>query len=110
MTWFETLTGCSEDSPSRVRESLKIDGDQLVSHRNGRSWTFGKLETPSLAELRQRAKSARVEQRPIRVREVADNVQQLHRDEENARAIFQVASQFNLLEMTSPGVTPECGV
>jgi hypothetical protein len=24
--------------------------------------------------------------------------------------VFQVASQFNLLEMTSPGVTPECGI
>lgn len=32
------------------------------------------------------------------------------RSPENAGALFQVASQFNLLEMTSPTVTPEHGV
>jgi hypothetical protein len=37
-------------------------------------------------------------------------VQHLHRDRANEHAVFQVASQFNLLEMTSPAVTPECGV
>ena len=40
---------------------------------------------------------------------VAD-VQDLHIDAANAGALFQVASQFNLLEMVSPGVTPEQGV
>jgi hypothetical protein len=34
----------------------------------------------------------------------------LHRDPANARALFQVASQFNLLEMSAPDVTPEDGV
>src|SRR5690606_28574117 len=35
---------------------------------------------------------------------------QLHADPQHAGALFQVASQFNLLEMTSPTVTPEEGV
>jgi hypothetical protein len=37
-------------------------------------------------------------------------VQHLHLNRANENAVFQVASQFNLLEMTSPRVTPECGV
>jgi hypothetical protein len=34
----------------------------------------------------------------------------MHQAPENAGALFQVASQFNLLEMVSPRVTPEDGV
>jgi hypothetical protein len=34
----------------------------------------------------------------------------MHRTPENAGALFQVASQFNLLEMVGPDVTPEDGV
>lgn len=110
MTWFEDLTGCKEESPDRVREHLKINGNRLVSSRDGRSWIYGALETPNLADLRQRAGIAVVDRRAIRVREIVANVQHLHRDEANAFALFQVASQFNLLEMTSSSVTPEGGV
>ncbi len=41
---------------------------------------------------------------------VVGDVGQLHRDPANRHALFQVASQFNLLEMTGPDVTPEDGV
>ena len=34
----------------------------------------------------------------------------MHRDPAHSNALFQVASQFNLLEMTGPNVTPEEGV
>ena len=34
----------------------------------------------------------------------------MHQSPENAGALFQVASQFNLLEMVSPAVTPEQAV
>ena len=37
-------------------------------------------------------------------------MQKLHRNPANAGAVFQVASQFNLLEMVDPSVTPEQGV
>ncbi|MDA0283997.1 MAG: hypothetical protein O3B86_11655 [Planctomycetota bacterium] len=36
--------------------------------------------------------------------------QKLHSEPENAGALFQVASQFSLLEMISPSVTPEDGI
>jgi hypothetical protein len=41
---------------------------------------------------------------------VIADVQELHADANNADALFQVASQFNLLEMPSQNVTPERGV
>jgi hypothetical protein len=41
---------------------------------------------------------------------VTGDVRQMHQAPDNAGALFQVASQFNLLEMVSPDVTPEHGV
>lgn len=108
--WFEALTGFTEESPEQVRANITVDGNALKSHVNGKVLVCGELETPSLAELRERVRS--VERRPgrISVREVVADVQQLHADESNAGSLFQVASQFNLLEMLSPSVTPERGV
>jgi hypothetical protein len=77
---------------------------------NGRVLVCGELETPSLAELRERVHSGEQSNGTISVREVVANVQQLHTSEPNAGSLFQVASQFNLLEMTTPTVTPEEGV
>lgn len=70
----------------------------------------GELETLSLAELRRRARSGERSAGKTTVREVVADVQELHKDEGNANSLFQVASQFNLLEMVSPSVTPERGV
>lgn len=42
--------------------------------------------------------------------EVVADTQALHLDKANAGAIFQVASQFNLLEMIGPNATPRDGV
>jgi hypothetical protein len=108
--WFETLTGFSEDSPQQVRENITVDGKVLKSNINGRVMVCGQLETPSLAELRERVHSSGHEVGKISVREVVADVQYLHTKESNADSLFQVASQFNLLEMVSPNVTPEMGV
>ena len=110
MTWFENLTGCVEESPECVREHLFISERRLCSRLNGRSWLCGELETPTLAQLRERVRHRNRNLGPISVHEIVANVQDLHRDRVNENAVFQVASQFNLLEMTSPGVTPERGV
>jgi hypothetical protein len=42
--------------------------------------------------------------------EVVADSQSLHVDDSNAGSLFQVASQFNLLEMVGPNMTPELGV
>jgi len=110
VTWFESLTGCREESPERVRECLVVDGDRLCSMANGREWRCGTLETPTLSELGQRARVVAPFQAVTSVREVVANVQTLHLDASNAGAMFQVASQFNLLEMSSPDLVPEDGI
>ena len=71
----------------------------------------GRLETPSLEDLRRLAlKSSSSRQGVLNVREVVGDVRQLHLEESAAGALFQVASQFNLLEMVSPSATPEMGI
>jgi len=110
MSWFENLTGCVGESPESVRKHLFIDGQRLCSRLNGKSWLCGELETQTLAQLRQRVLNTKYDLAPISVRNVVGNVQNLHLNRANENAVFQVASQFNLLEMTSPRVTPECGV
>ncbi|HYV83151.1 MAG TPA: hypothetical protein VE931_06545 [Pyrinomonadaceae bacterium] len=110
MTWFETLTGFAEEYPQQVRENITVDAQTLTSHVNGKVFVCGQLETPTLAELRERVHSTGQRSRKISVREVVANVQHLHTNVSNAGSLFQVASQFNLLEMVSPNYTPEDGV
>ena len=108
MDWFEKLTGFAEESPQQVRNNLVVE-DDMRSLVNNKTFTAGKLETPSLAELRQRIKDIESTGK-LSLREVVADVQSLHTDPANAGALFQVASQFNLLEMVSPNRTPEEGV
>ena len=110
MTWFEALTGFGETSPSEVRQNIVIEGVTLTSRVNGRVMVCGQLETPSLAELRERVRSDERGRGKISVREVVGDVQTLHADVSHAGSLFQVASQFNLLEMVSPNAIPEDGV
>jgi hypothetical protein len=108
--WFEVLTGFREESPDQVRRHLSVDGTKLTSHVNHRDYQCGVLEIPFLAELRRRVNSKAQMSEKISVQEVIGNAQNFHQDPMNAGALFQVASQFNLLEMVSPNVTPEQGI
>ncbi|HBB94900.1 MAG TPA: hypothetical protein DC054_05875 [Blastocatellia bacterium] len=110
MTWFETLTGFAEESPQQIRANMTIDGNELTSHVNGKLLICGDLEIPSLAQLRERVHASGYKVGKISVREVVADVQALHTNETNASSLFQVASQFNLLEMVSPSVVPEDGI
>lgn len=108
--WFEKLTGFCEESPQQVRKNLSVNGNILKSHINLKEYHFGCLETPSLAELRSRVNYNETLDTTNSIREIVANAQDLHTDQQNAGALFQVASQFNLLEMISPNITPEHGV
>lgn len=107
--WFEELMGFSESRQS-VYENIVIDGSQMRSLVNGKSYTFGHLEVASLYQLRERVAEIESLRGKIEIREEVADVRDLHLDESNAGALFQVASQFNLLEMVSPDITPEHGV
>jgi hypothetical protein len=65
---------------------------------------------PGYGPLRERVKSGRALPGRLKVSAVRGDVRQMHQARENAGALFQVASQFNLLEMVSPTATPEDGV
>jgi hypothetical protein len=108
--WFEELTGFTEHSPAQVRSNLELNGNSITSRINGKTFICGRLETPSLAELRSAKPARQVPSGRISIREVVADAQTLHADPANAGALFQVASQFNLLEMISQDVTPEQGI
>jgi hypothetical protein len=106
--WFEELTGFPERDYELTRSQLSVDGDELVSTVNGKRYGIGQLSTPTLAELRDRITVPHLERTTVSC--VASDVGVLHEHPELEGALFQVASQFNLLEMTSPRVVPEQGV
>lgn len=108
--WFEELVGFKEESPQQVRRNLKIEDTKLISLVNGKSYQAGRLEIASLKSLKQSAPALSAFNQKISVSEIVGDVQTLHRAVENEGALFQAASQFNLLEMVSPNVSPELGV
>src|SRR5271156_5754444 len=110
MDWFEKLTGFRETGYEETRTRLDVEGGRLRSQINGASYGIGELELVSLQALRETAKSAGTLPGRIKTSVVTGDVRRMHRSPENAHALFQVASQFNLLEMVSPDVTPEHGV
>ena len=110
MDWFEKLTGFREAGYEETRAQLTVLDGRLVSRINGESYGIGELELVSLQALRERVKSADKLPGRLKTSVVIGDVRRMHRSPENAGALFQVASQFNLLEMVSPDVTPEHGV
>lgn len=107
--WFEQLTGFPEKSPDFVRENLIIDGNTFISKANGKEFTFGQLEIPTLLQLKNQTQNFNKKGK-LQVSEIVADVQALHIKNDNKNALFQAASQFNLLEMVSPQITPEKGI
>ncbi|MCG8328046.1 MAG: hypothetical protein MI974_10195 [Chitinophagales bacterium] len=110
MDWFEQLTGFEEESPDQVRSNLILRDRILTSKANGRSFEVGKFELVSLESLRDDSLLSSDGEVKIKISEVIGDVQEYHLMPENHQAVFQAASQFNLLEMVHPEVTPEMGI
>jgi hypothetical protein len=110
MDWFERITGFREASYDDTRLRLTTQEGKLVGP-DGRAWSMGRLEIPSLAELRRRAEPLlRNGSGRTRVSCMSGDVRGIHAQHDAQGALFQVASQFNLLEMVGPQVAPEQGV
>lgn len=107
--WFKELTGFDEVTPENVRDHITIDGEHLISKINNKSYQFGSLEVVSLEQLRNQ-QTFKDSTSNIKVSEVVADIQDLHADPRNEHALFQAASQFNLLEMVGPEVSPKAGV
>ncbi|MEJ8827113.1 hypothetical protein WKW80_34860 [Variovorax humicola] len=110
MDWFEQITGFAEKDFDTTQARLSVVDGRLRSTHSERTLGVGQLELPTLAELRHRAAPWTTGQGATRISCIRGDARNLHRDSRNAGALFQVASQFNLLEMTGPSVTPEDGV
>ena len=116
MNWFEQLTGFveeggeegGEEGYATTQSRLRVEGDELVSTVNGERYGIGELTLPTLGELRARVDPARGVRSSLSV--LVGDVRELHADPAYEGALFQVASQFNLLEMVHERITPEQGV
>jgi hypothetical protein len=104
--WFVNLTGFRETSYDDTRSQLAIG---VMSWSPGQRQALWRqhAQLPALAELRSRIKVPTGQRNTVRC--VTGRLGQCL-DPELAGALFQVASQFNLLEMAGPSVTPEDGV
>lgn len=107
MDWFERLTGFREAEYRTTQKRLRVEGGRLYSDKSDASHGVGTFELVSLDELRRRRSAAPGK---LNLSLMSADARELHRRETSAGALFQVASQFNMLEMTGPSVTPERGV
>lgn len=110
MDWFERITGFPEGDYASTKARLEVDGQFLVSKVNGTRHQVGQLEVVTLQTLRARRAHSRTKGVRTTVHCMAGDARELHSRPEFAGATFQVASQFNLLEMVGPDITPEDGV
>lgn len=110
MNWFERITGFREGSYDATQRRLVVAGNRLVNELDGSSAAMGELELISLHALRDRVNGTAPSSTPSTISLVVGDVRRMHSAPEYAGAVFQVASQFNLLEMVSPEVSPERGV
>lgn len=110
MTWFHDLMGFDEEGYEATKGKLSLNGSQLESLVNGRVFGTGSLVVASLRELSDSLSSGQEPKGKLRESVVYGDARELHRDPALNGALFQVASQFNLLEMASPAVVPEDGV
>lgn len=108
--WFEKITGFAESSYAETCAQLQVEGDKLINVQTGRRYGMGYLEVISLATLRERVGPLPRSSVPARLGMIRGDIRQLHLAPEQQGSLVQVASQFNLLEMVGPDVTPESGV
>lgn len=110
MDWFQQITGFREDGYERTRQQLAVEGDYLVSQVTGGHHRVGNFEVVTLRELRARVGPAATAGSRSTVRCQSGDSRAMHADPALREATFQVASQFNALEMVGPDITPELGV
>ncbi len=114
--WFDRLMGFSERNYRQAKAQMEVvEGNMLRSKETGKAYGCGELDLVSLATLRERVAALGPREQPegqeprrLRLSCVQGDVRRMHPS--CPGALFQVASQFNLLEMVGPSVTPEDGV
>lgn len=100
-SWLEEAIGVSEDAVHTLKQS------GTILHTPKGALDMGHLSIPRLCDLRDSLPDTKGGS-PLS--EATGDVAEFHRLPEADGALFQVASQFNLLEMPGPNVVPEAGV
>ena len=114
--WFYALTGFTEENYESTKSRLVFEGSIFYSTVNKQRYDIGTFEIPSLSLLRSRVSALgnrdaqRIGQGCNEIGECVCDAYDLHSESIANGGVIQVASQFNLLEMPSPEVTPEAGV
>lgn len=113
VSWFEDTFGFEErGSFEEVKSNFDYSCGVLTSRANGRRFHVGDFELPTLAELRSRLDAigpSRSELGSLSFHHYVGDVGYLQEDEANAGSVFQVASQFNCLQLDKDS-TPESGI
>lgn len=107
LDWFKDLTGFPE-TPFNVSQ-LTVKDNKLISPESDNAYDIGTFQISTLQNLKDATRNIR-EIKPNTVETIYSNAIELHTDTSNENATFQVASQFNFLEMPNPNVTPQHGV
>ncbi|CAE7208924.1 CML33 [Symbiodinium pilosum] len=110
--WFSETFGFSEEGYDKTKEKFVFADDVLESKATGRRFHVGPWALASVQELRTQCEGRGTASAlgGLTFSNVCGNAQTLHRDPTNVGSVFQVASQFNCLEMNEPGARPEDGV
>lgn len=108
-SWFRVVNNNINSEAGETRPS-----QVLVSLANGRRFNVGLFYTPRLDALRREVKRVpnrrELQQGRLKLQNVFGDVSAFMNHPDNRHATFQVASQFNCLEFTSPLHSPEMGV
>lgn len=110
--WFRRVFGVNEfaaDDDGGSPVGFEIEDREPEKIRiNGRIFHVGPFSTPTVGQLFDAAASSR--RHLLSVTSLVGETRALHLDPANEGAVFQVASQFNCLEMISPRSTPDDGI
>ncbi|MFM8678456.1 MAG: hypothetical protein ACKOGH_02390 [Alphaproteobacteria bacterium] len=103
MDWFETLVGFRERGWKETRALLEMRGERLVSRANGASHGAGRLEMPTLGELRARLAATTAPRGATRVAILRGDARALHREAGNTAALSAAAGGSRRVLLTSLG-------
>jgi hypothetical protein len=121
--WFENVFGFQEDRDAgkrfvvdrdkRGRTWLRVKGERtkrkhIKGGRVQKRFHLGPFEILSYGTLADRVRERRGNR--LQFHHIIGSTSELMLNPENQGAVFQVASQFNALEMMNPNMTPEHGV
>lgn len=110
MDWFEKITGFKETNYADTQKNIWQENGKLFSKYCDKPLLAGKFSLQSLGALQNKVNFSAHKKTKISIKEIVSDVQELHQKKSSNNAVFQVASQFNALEMLGPNLTPENGV